>query len=204
MSNMTVNQRNQYDRATYSAPTGVGVRSKRRLIILNVVLVLIAAVLVAGCGSDDNNGSAKAPTSAKVAASSSGSGQAAAVSATAAPKIPVLCAAEGRKAVKGKVPFGQCVAALTKLKKGKAKNPRAACKGLTTKKSKGTFGKSPYVVCLRAAGKLMVVKAGKKVSFSNIRSHYLAEDAADAVRWALENVHEAEDGGLYIKGTIWP
>lgn len=47
-------------------------------------------------------------------------------------------------------------------------------------------------------------KAGKKVSFSNIRSHYLAEDAADAVRWALENVHEAEDGGLYIKGTVWP
>jgi hypothetical protein len=48
MSNMTVNQRNQYDRATYSAPTGVGVRSPRRMIILNVILGLIAAALVAG------------------------------------------------------------------------------------------------------------------------------------------------------------
>ena len=48
MSNMTVNQRNQYERATLSAPTGVGVRNPRRLIILNVVLLLIAAALVAG------------------------------------------------------------------------------------------------------------------------------------------------------------
>ncbi len=48
MSNMTVNQRNQYERATLSAPTGVGVSNPRRLIILNVVLVLIAAALVVG------------------------------------------------------------------------------------------------------------------------------------------------------------
>lgn len=47
-------------------------------------------------------------------------------------------------------------------------------------------------------------KAGKKVSFSNLRSHYLAEDAADAVRWIKENVYESEDGGLYMKGTVWP
>lgn len=47
-------------------------------------------------------------------------------------------------------------------------------------------------------------KAGQKVSFSNVRSHYLADGAEDAVKWALENVHEAEDGGLYIRGTVWP
>ena len=48
MANMTVNQRNQFERATFSARTGVGVRNPRRLIVLNVVLVLIAAALVAG------------------------------------------------------------------------------------------------------------------------------------------------------------
>ena len=48
MSNMTVNQRNQYERATFSAPTGVGVQNPRRLIILNVVLALIAAALIVG------------------------------------------------------------------------------------------------------------------------------------------------------------
>lgn len=47
-------------------------------------------------------------------------------------------------------------------------------------------------------------KAGQKMSFSNVRSHYLAQDAEDAVRWALENVYEAPDGGLYLRGTIWP
>lgn len=47
-------------------------------------------------------------------------------------------------------------------------------------------------------------KAGKKISFSNLRSHYLAEDAEDAVRWALESVHESEDGGLYLRGNVWP
>ena len=30
MANMTVNQRNQYERATLSAPTGVAVRNPRR------------------------------------------------------------------------------------------------------------------------------------------------------------------------------
>ena len=48
MANMTVNQRNQFERATLSAPTGVGVRNPRRLIILNAVLVLVAAALIAG------------------------------------------------------------------------------------------------------------------------------------------------------------
>lgn len=48
MAHMTVNQRNQFERATLAAPTGVGVRNPRRLIILNVVLGLIAAALVAG------------------------------------------------------------------------------------------------------------------------------------------------------------
>lgn len=47
-------------------------------------------------------------------------------------------------------------------------------------------------------------KAGERVSFSNHRSHYLAQDAEDAVKWALANVYESEDGGLYLRGTIWP
>ena len=48
MANMTVNQRNQFERATLSAPTGVGVRNPRRLMILNAVLLLLAAALIAG------------------------------------------------------------------------------------------------------------------------------------------------------------
>lgn len=47
-------------------------------------------------------------------------------------------------------------------------------------------------------------RAMKRVSFSNVLSHYLAEDAEDAVKWCLENVHEAEDGGLYLRGNVWP
>ncbi len=44
MANMTVNQRNQYERATFSAPTGVAVRNPRRLVIFSGIagLVLIA------------------------------------------------------------------------------------------------------------------------------------------------------------------
>jgi nucleoside 2-deoxyribosyltransferase len=47
-------------------------------------------------------------------------------------------------------------------------------------------------------------KAGQKVSFSNLRSHYLAESIEDAVAWSVANVYESEDGGLYLKGTVWP
>ena len=47
MANMTVNDRNSYDRVDYSAPTGVAVRNPGRLIVLNGVLLLLAAALVA-------------------------------------------------------------------------------------------------------------------------------------------------------------
>jgi hypothetical protein len=45
MSNMTVNQRNQYDRATYSAPTGVQVRDPRRVAAFSVFAAAVLAVL---------------------------------------------------------------------------------------------------------------------------------------------------------------
>jgi hypothetical protein len=45
MSNMTVNQRTQFERHDLSAPTGTTVRNRRRLIILNVVLLAIFGAL---------------------------------------------------------------------------------------------------------------------------------------------------------------
>jgi hypothetical protein len=64
-----------------------------------------------------------------------------------------LCTAEGTAK-----PRRQCVKGLTKLGTGRAKNPAAACKGLSHKKTKGTGGKSPYAVCVTAAAKLMASK----------------------------------------------
>jgi hypothetical protein len=47
MSNMTVNQRNQFDRVELSVPTtGVGVRDNRRMVAFTVVATLLVAVLV--------------------------------------------------------------------------------------------------------------------------------------------------------------
>jgi hypothetical protein len=89
-----------------------------------------------------------------VAANGSSSGDAG-VSAKGRPTPSALCAAEGRKRVRGKAPFGQCVAGVKKLDKGKVRNPRAACKGLSKKKTRGTKGKSPHAVCIKAAAKLM-------------------------------------------------
>ena len=45
MSNMTVNQRNQYERATLSAPTGVQVRNPRRLVAFSVIAVVVLGFL---------------------------------------------------------------------------------------------------------------------------------------------------------------
>lgn len=42
-------------------------------------------------------------------------------------------------------------------------------------------------------------KRGELVSFSNVRSHYIAGDDEEAVRWLKENLYEAADGGLYLK-----
>jgi hypothetical protein len=110
------------------------------------------ALAITGCGSGGDN--ASAPSQEKVTASGDGSGQPAAVSAKGRATPSSLCTGEGR----GK-PKKQCVKALSKLDKGKAANPRAACKGLSKKKTKGVRGKSPYAVCVSAAAKLMASKS---------------------------------------------
>jgi hypothetical protein len=118
-----------------------------------LALCLVAgALVVAGCGSDDNS-SSNAPQQQDVAASGGTTSSAAGVSAKGRVTVASLCTAEG----KGK-PKKQCVAGLKKLDKGKAANPRAACKGLSKKKTKGVRGKSPYAVCVSAAAKLMASK----------------------------------------------
>src|SRR3954452_8626703 len=120
-----------------------------------LALCLVAgALVIAGCGSSDE--SAKAPKSEQAAASGGTVTTAAAVSAPGAATVAVLCTSEG----KGK-PKKQCTAGLTKLKKGKAKNPRSACKGMSKRKTKGVRGKSPYAVCVKAAARLMAAKARK-------------------------------------------
>jgi hypothetical protein len=119
-----------------------------------LALCLVAgAIAIAGCGSSDNP-SSSAPGQAKVTASAGISGASAAVSAKGRATPASLCTAEGN----GK-PKKQCVAALKKLDKGKAANPRSACKSLSKKKTKGVRGKSPYAVCVSAAAKLMASKA---------------------------------------------
>jgi hypothetical protein len=118
-----------------------------------LALCLVAgAIAVAGCGSDDSGSPAQAPNQETVAASG-GTAAPAGVSAKGRATVASLCTAEG----KGK-PKKQCVAGLTKLDKGKVANPRAACKGLSKKKTKGVRGKSPYAVCVKAAAKLMASK----------------------------------------------
>lgn len=42
-------------------------------------------------------------------------------------------------------------------------------------------------------------KAGEVVSFSNVRSHYLARTDKEAVRWMKTHIKETPDGGLYIR-----
>ena len=119
-----------------------------------LALCLAAAVMaVAGCGSDDNSSSA--PNQEKVTASGA-TGAPAAVSAKGRATPASLCKSEG----KGK-PKRQCVAGLKKLDKGKAANPKAACKGMSKKKTKGVRGKSPFAVCVSAAAKLLAGKSSK-------------------------------------------
>jgi hypothetical protein len=110
------------------------------------------AIAITGCGGSDNN--ASAPKQEKVTASGGSSGQPAAVSAKGPASPNSLCAGEG----KGK-PKKQCVKALGKLNKGKAANPKAACKGMSKKKTKGVRGKSPFAVCVSAAARLMATKS---------------------------------------------
>lgn len=115
-------------------------------------------MLVAGCGSSASQ-SSSAPKHQDVAQSGNGSGQAGGVAALAAATPKSLCVPEG-----GGRPRKQCVAGLSRLSRGKAKNPRAACRGLSKKKTKGVQGKSPYAVCVKAAATLM---AGKKALSQN-------------------------------------
>ena len=115
--------------------------------------LLAGALLVAGCGSNNASTSASAPKAAPAATTAGGATQTAAVSGQGHVTPASLCTPEG-----GGKPRRQCVKGLTKLGNGKAKNPAAACKGLSKKKTKGTKGKSPYAVCVAAAAKLMAAK----------------------------------------------
>lgn len=109
-----------------------------------LALCLVAgAIAIAGCGSDDNS-SSKAPAQQNVTASGGTTTAAAGVSAKGRATPASLCTSEG----KGK-PKKQCTAGLTKLDKGKVSNPKAACRGLSKKKTKGVRGKSPFAVCVR-------------------------------------------------------
>jgi hypothetical protein len=45
MANMTVNQRNQFERATLSAPTGVAVSNPRRLAVFSAMAVVVLGAL---------------------------------------------------------------------------------------------------------------------------------------------------------------
>jgi hypothetical protein len=85
-----------------------------------------------------------------------------------------LCAAEG----KGK-PKKRCVAGLKKLDNGKVANPRAACRGLSKRKTKGVHGNSPYAVCVSAAAKLMASKAARRGS-GNGAADSSADDSGSA------------------------
>jgi hypothetical protein len=139
-----------------------------------LALCLVAgAIAVAGCGSDDSGSPAQAPNQETVAASG-GTAAPAGVSAKGRATVASLCTAEG----KGK-PKKQCVAGLTKLDKGKVANPRAACKGLSKKKTKGVRGKSPYAVCVKAAAKLMASKHASSGS-ANGEADAGAGDADDS------------------------
>src|SRR3954466_9448928 len=117
-----------------------------------VACLVVGALLATGCGSSDSSSSSKAPGSQQAAAKP-GSPQAVAVSAQGRATPAALCQPQGVAK-----PKKQCVKGLKKLQKGKAKNPAAACKGLSKKKTKGVRGKSPYAVCVKAAARLMAAK----------------------------------------------
>src|SRR4051794_7993489 len=117
-----------------------------------VACLVVGALLATGCGSSDSSSSSKAPGSQQAAAKP-GSPQAVAVSAQGRATPASLCQPEGVAK-----PKKQCAKGLKKLQKGKAKNPAAACKGLSKKKTKGVRGKSPFAVCVKAAAKLLALK----------------------------------------------
>jgi hypothetical protein len=66
------------------------------------------------------------------------------------------CKNQSKKHVKGQkgTPFSQCVTAMAKLDKGKAKTPKEACKTLSKKHVKGEKG-TPYSRCVSAGAKLL-------------------------------------------------
>jgi hypothetical protein len=133
--------------------------------------LMAGAIAVAGCGSDDSGSSAQAPNQEAVAASG-GTAAPAGVSGRLAISPASACKDEGR----GR-PKKQCIAGLTKLANGKAANPRAACKGLSKKKTKGVRGKSPYAVCVKAAARLMASKHASSGS-ANGEADASGDDAA--------------------------
>src|SRR4051794_35350264 len=145
-----------------------------------VPCLIAGTIAIAGCGADGDS-SSSAPKQQNVTASGT-TGAPAAVSAKGRATPASLCTAEG----KGQ-PKKQCVAGLTKLGKGKAANPHAACKGLSKKKTKGVRGKSPYAVCVAAAAKLMASKSpssgggnGAADSDSSSSDSSSADDSTDA------------------------
>lgn len=171
-----------------------------------LALCLVAgAIAVTGCGGSDNN--ASAPKQQKVTASGGSSGQPAAVSAKGPATPNSLCTDEG----KGK-PKKQCVKALGKLNKGKAANPKAACKGLSKKKTKGVRGKSPFAVCVTAAAKLMASKSagsggGNGAADSNSGSGSSGSgDGSDASDSSSGNDTSEQDGIVCHddKGNVVP
>ena len=138
--------------------------------------LLAGALFVAGCGSSGSNG-AKAPSSQQ-AATQSGTAQSVAVGAQGVATPASLCRPEGLSK-----PKKQCAKGLKRLSKGKAKNPAAACKGLSKKKTKGVKGKSPYAVCVSAAAKLMASKNaasnGNGSADSNSSDNSSSSDSTD-------------------------
>lgn len=42
-------------------------------------------------------------------------------------------------------------------------------------------------------------RSGDLVSFSNVRSHYLARTDEEAVRWMRRHIVETKDGGVYVR-----
>lgn len=151
--------------------------------------LVAAALLATGCGSNNDSSGAKAPASSQAAASGAGSQQSAAVSAVGALTPASLCTPEGR----GK-PKKQCVGGLKKLGKGQAANPRAACKGLSKKKTKGVKGKSPFAVCVSAAAKLMAATNRSKAG------NGAADNSADAGAGDDTSTDSADSSGADDSG----
>lgn len=75
-----------------------------------------------------------------------------------AKKYGYICSKAGasKKHIQGQkgTPFSQCVTAMAHLANGSAKNPTAACKGLSKKHHKGMGKGTPFSQCVTAAAHL--------------------------------------------------